>query len=324
MAGELLKNVFRCAMDHAPYPLFKIIAGFAAPRYRTPQYYPGWRFGIAEEMGDQNAMRRLSIWRRWSSRFPQKPFKISWYHNLKLWVWMGNDMSRCTYVGGAYEPNEMHFIDQFLQPGMQFIDIGANEGIYSILAAARVGGAGKVWAIEPSSREFERLQQNIKVNDLQQIKSHRVAVSDHAGTASLKIAEHEHAGQNTLGEFIYQINSDGLEQVELTTLDILTNSGTRIRPDLIKIDVEGLEPQVLKGAVKTLRLARPVVMFEQLISSAQLPKDMADFWQQENYRIYCFMPNGMIAENLPASHSVWNLLAVPEEKTDLIRKCNLA
>lgn len=312
-------NLFYGILNHAPYPFVWMLAKSLVPEYTQPKRWLGWHFGIAEKNNDWEVFRRLEVWRVWPQRFQARALSIRWYHGLRLMVWPGNDLSRCTYVGGAYEPNEMHFMDRFLQPGMQFLDVGANEGIYSLLAASKTGKSGRVWVIEPSTREFKRLQQNMRLNDLSQVICHQVAISNKAGLGVLKLAENEHAGQNTLGEFVYDIRSAGVEQVTLTTLDELTENGALLRPDLIKIDVEGLELQVLQGAIELLRIARPLVLCEQPVNEGGLLPGLADLWREYNYIMYYFKPDGSLAPGLPAEPSIWNLLAVPAEKTDLIK-----
>ena len=59
---------------------------------------------------------------------------------------LGNDVSRQIFIAGCYDPNEFAFLDRYLRPGMTFIDAGANEGVYTVFAAQRVGSEGCVWA----------------------------------------------------------------------------------------------------------------------------------------------------------------------------------
>jgi precorrin-6B methylase 2 len=83
-------------------------------------------------------------------------------------MYLGNDLSRCLYVGGTYEPMSSCFFPK-LQPGMTFIDVGANDGLYSLFAAKRVGPTGTVLALEPDRREFARLERNLRLNRLANI-----------------------------------------------------------------------------------------------------------------------------------------------------------
>jgi FkbM family methyltransferase len=173
---------------------------------------------------------------------------------------LSNDVSQQLFIAGCLEPNEMAFLDRFLKPGMKVIDIGANEGCYSVLCGAKVGENGKVWAFEPSPREFAVLKANAEQNPKLNIACFPVAIGNKNGTVKLRIAEGIHAGQNTLGEFSYSITELDFAIVSIRRLDDLIFEAKTDRIDLIKIDVEGAEGLVLEGARRTLETFRPVVL----------------------------------------------------------------
>jgi FkbM family methyltransferase len=89
------------------------------------------------------------------------------------------------FVGGSFEPNEFAWLDTILRPGMTFVDVGANDGLYALFAAQRVGPQGKVLAIEPSQREFMRLDRNLRLNRLTNVRAFRLAASSQYGEATL-------------------------------------------------------------------------------------------------------------------------------------------
>jgi FkbM family methyltransferase len=128
---------------------------------------------------------------------------LPWYGPTVFASRFDNDLSLAMFVGGTYEPNEFALLDRVLQPGMNIIDGGANEGAYTLFFASRVGPAGRVIAVEPSPRELERLRANITRNNLDNIVVAALALAERTGEVSLNIANAEHAGQNTLGEFMY-------------------------------------------------------------------------------------------------------------------------
>ena len=102
----------------------------------------------------------------------------------------GNDVSWSVFVGGAYEPNEIAFLAATLKPGITLVDVGANEGLFTLIGALRVGDTGHVFAFEPSSREFERLKANIDLNRrLDNVEPLRFALYNHSGPANLSCAE---------------------------------------------------------------------------------------------------------------------------------------
>jgi len=76
-----------------------------------------------------------------------------------------------------FERTELALVSAYLKPGMTVIDVGANIGLYSILAEKRMDGTGIVWAFEPSSESFHRLGKNLQLNACQRVRPFRVALS---------------------------------------------------------------------------------------------------------------------------------------------------
>jgi FkbM family methyltransferase len=156
-----------------------------------------------------------------------------------------------------YEP-ELLYLDKVLSPGKTFVDVGANFGIYTLIASALVGNAGRVIAFEPSVQSFPVLQRNITLNGLTNITAFRVALCDKRGAACLYHADDPVS--HSLGKDPSWTNEG--EEVTTEILDHLIEQGEIQRVDVIKLDVEGAEELVLRGARKVLSLMRPVVIFE--------------------------------------------------------------
>jgi FkbM family methyltransferase len=130
-------------------------------------------------------------------------------------------------------------------------------------------GWGRVIIIEQSTRELERLRANIEINRAANVIIANVALAERPRSVELNIAEKQHAGQNTLGAFIYQgVNSDDVRCVRATTIDDLILTHGLSRRDVVKLDLEGAEFPALIGARKTLRDMRPLLLIE--VSDAAL------------------------------------------------------
>src|SRR6266851_7071412 len=117
---------------------------------------PGWRFGQWNRNDPRAWVRRL-IWQVAQARGYDGPVVTDWYLGLKLNHHLTGDISRCTFVDGRYEPNEMYAMNRAVGEGMCVVDAGANEGLFTIMAARLVGDVGIVHAFEPSPRERDRL-----------------------------------------------------------------------------------------------------------------------------------------------------------------------
>jgi FkbM family methyltransferase len=164
------------------------------------------------------------------------------------------------YASGANELPVQEELARLLRPGDIVIDIGANVGFLSVIAAKLVGPDGRVIAFEPVPANARRIRRNARLNRLGRIEVVEAAVGDRTGTATLVLAEF--AGGAALADADLPPDACGELEVRLTTLDDwLARSGSP-RPALVKIDVEGAELAVLRGMVATLEQVRPALLIE--------------------------------------------------------------
>ena len=159
-------------------------------------------------------------------------------------------------VDGTYEPHLLAFVRGFLQPGMTFVDVGANVGLYSVLAAGLVGSSGRVVSVEPNSENCRLLLTSAARNRHDHIELHPVACGPERGHAVIRTA----LGSN--GGFIAGVDDAVLDPtamvVAVAPLDELVGGPV----DLIKVDVEGAEALGFAGADRILRDLRPTVISE--------------------------------------------------------------
>jgi len=240
------------------------LARFAASLARTRElkWFAGWRFGDGEFVKNEPHRLRRLLWKYYRAKRLDAPFAIPWYDDLRVIMYLGNDLSFCLYVAGTYEPNEFMFLAQMLHSGITFLDVGANDGLYTLFASRRLGPTGRIIALEPSRREFARLERNLRLNDITNALALRLAASDHEGTATLRLAGFGHEGMNSLGEIGYSYPQAASEEISLITLDSLVEKHQLARIDVIKIDVEGAELKVLQGAHAILSTHKPVILLE--------------------------------------------------------------
>jgi len=156
-----------------------------------------------------------------------------------------------------YEP-ELAYLEKVLSQGKVFVDVGANFGVYTLVASRLVGGTGTVIALEPTAQSFVTLRQNIALNHFANVRAFQVALTQSVGKAWL------YHGWDPVGNSLGKdpLSSDEGEEVQTESLDNLLEENGIGRVDVIKVDVEGAEELVLRGAIKTLTTSRPVVIFE--------------------------------------------------------------
>lgn len=169
-----------------------------------------------------------------------------------------------------YEPEVSLVLMQILQGGDSFVDVGANVGFYTVIAARLVGPTGKVYAFEPEASNFQRLAQNISLNSLTNVELIEAAVGDHNSQTELYINSDNDGGHALWNPGAHSFNQRSREKVilqktQMITLDFaLGNHPESCRGiKAVKIDVEGFEQQVLTGAAEMiLRNRIPFILAE--------------------------------------------------------------
>jgi FkbM family methyltransferase len=161
-------------------------------------------------------------------------------------------------LAGRYEPELLGLIRRVVPVGGTCLDVGANVGAITLALADRVGRSGRVVAFEPGAFLFKRLEANIRRNpDLEDIvTSVNLGVSDRPSTLYWN-EDANNPGNAGL------LQSSGA-QVEVVALDDYFSRNPIARLDFVKIDVEGMEYEVLRGGRETWRKFRPVLYFETL------------------------------------------------------------
>ena len=191
---------------------------------------------------------------------------------------------------GQYEDASFGMVREHLSAGATFVDVGANFGIYSLRAVPLVGAAGHVIAVEPNPESVERLRTNIGANDASMVEVAPVACSDTEGTLELYVAPKANTGETSISRT--NASQDGAisrtYKVRTRPLDdILRESGVT-RVDAIKIDVEGAEYLVLKGAQQTLDRFHPMLLVEvverQLRAMGTSSQQLEEFLNAHGYR----------------------------------------
>ncbi len=174
---------------------------------------------------------------------------------------------------------------RFVRAGDLVVDVGANIGVLTDLFARWVGPSGRVIAIEPEPINIAALQRRMKRSDLAKIvQIVPAAASDCNGRALLRITPH-HAGDHHL---VAADNSAGdTIEVDRITLDSLLNAHNKRCPSLLKIDVQGAELPVLRGAQETLSRCRPALLIEvdrnALIRAGSNEQEIARFLDALGY-----------------------------------------
>jgi FkbM family methyltransferase len=155
---------------------------------------------------------------------------------------------------GTFEPDVTRIIESFCQPGWTILDVGANIGAHTLRFGKVAGSSGKVYAFEPTEYAYRKLLRNIALDQLDSTEAFQVAVSNRNQTQQ---ALNYRSSWRTDGR-----NVSGAGLVDVVRLDDWCAENGVQRIDCIKVDVDGDEWPVLKGAEQVLRRYRPLIIIE--------------------------------------------------------------
>lgn len=210
-----------------------------------------------------------------------------------------------------YEP-ELAYLERVLSPGKVFIDVGANFGVYTLIASKLVGEPGRVFAFEPTAQSFAILRQNIALNHFSNVRAFQVALAETRGKAWL------YHGWDPVGNSlgVDPLCGDKGEVVQIEALDNLLEENGVDRVDAIKIDVEGAEELVLRGAIRSLTTYRPIVIFEYNPGCAARldlsPDGARDFLESLGYE-FVVLGDCANCKNPAQRPTYFNIIAIPKQ-----------
>lgn len=190
---------------------------------------------------------------------------------------------------GDWFEDEIRFVRKLLGPGQRAIDVGANYGVYTLSMAALVGPSGSVLAFEPDSATAAMLRDSLRENGFGQARVLERAVSDRLGRAHFRMAEN-----SELNQMIDKSEAGEADQdVDVTTLDHCREEFGWDAVDFIKIDAEGQEPQVVRGASRLLTETSPLVMAEYK-HGRNINQEVIEAFSGLGYRAYRLVPGLML------------------------------
>jgi FkbM family methyltransferase len=170
------------------------------------------------------------------------------------------DIGLITLLHGTFEPAETECARRYARTGTMAIDVGANIGMFTIPLARAVGESGRVLAIEPAAENVERLESNLLLNMLCNVEVKPMAAAEKVGQLLLKLGA-DPAFHSTTA-IVRGREGDGSVTVPADTLDNLWAAAGTPPVSFLKIDTEGGEISVLRGAEKLLRTERPAILVE--------------------------------------------------------------
>ncbi len=231
-----------------------------------------------------------------------------------LFLYNRND----AYIGkslaayGEYCETECRVFLQLCRPGDCVIEAGSNIGVHTVPMAKAVGAQGRVFAFEPQRVVFQTLCANLALNSLTNVESHWAAVGNEAG--EVRIPEIDYTRPGNFGGLAVDGFDEGRQVPQIALDDYLDLPHLRF----IKVDVEGMEDKVLRGAEKTIATHRPYLYLEndRVEKSEALIRQVMDMGYKPYWHLpRLFEPNNFFGneENLFGRIISVNMFCVPEE-----------
>jgi FkbM family methyltransferase len=242
--------------------------------------------------------------------------------DVVVWIDPANAIEQKMIRG--YEASVLRAVERFVSAGSYCIDVGANVGPVTLALARRVDASGRVLAIEPGPPYVARLRRNLQSNPrlADRVVIRQAGISDAEGSLLWR-PDPNHPFNAGLSQ-VHRTAVPGEVAVPVTTLDAAVAQQGWERVDFIKIDGEGMELEVLRGAQGTLKSLRPVVLFETLEifrpghlainGVADVFAEIEAFLRGLNYRLCDLLKDGSLKDVTSASLPD-NTLAIPMELT---------
>lgn len=232
---------------------------------------------------------------------------------LRLWSLADDWVSNQVYWRGwqGYEPETVPLFFRLATRARVTIDIGAYVGFFTLLAA-HANRDGFVYAFEPLRDANERLQRNVGLNNLSNVRAIASAVGDIDGTAEFFFTETQMPCSSSLS-YDFMRSAEGLRSVDtpVITVDTFARENALEGVELVKIDTETTEPQVLCGMTKTIRRDQPFIVCEVLKGRGS-EETLQEIIRSIGYRAYLLTPDGPQLRDRIEGHPEWlNYLFTP-------------
>lgn len=219
--------------------------------------------------------------------------------------------SNAGYLLGTTEPELQACFELFVSPGHTVYDIGSNVGFYTIISGRLVGPTGRVDAFDPLPDNAKRTRDNAAANRQSHVRVHTLALSDEDGVSVFRVSEDSNWGR--LDSLATPTGHAEDISVPTARIDTLVANGDVAPPDVVKMDVEGAEVMVLRGARNVLRTHDVTLLVDIHGTNAEVQQEL----ESCGYEVFVVRGQGQ-----PLASSRWDvqIVAVPAKRRDLVAK----
>jgi len=276
-------------------------------------------FALREKLRYMKMNKQKAWWN--THEYRSKSFLARPEPKIQMKLHFQSDMARIIFCND-FEWQERKFINAFLKPGDIFVDVGANIGLFALIAAKRVGSHGTVFAFEPTPKIYKELLENVILNGFQNVHCIQKALSDSNDVRPLFVATDGFDDYNSFAKPITAA-SFVTEKVACLTWDSFAVQEDLIgKVTMMKIDVEGWESHVLQGGVSFFSRDDAPVLQVEFTDEASLAagsscRQLYCLLEKLGYKMFRYDPyrRNIISEPLRADYPYLNLIATkkPED-----------
>jgi len=230
-----------------------------------------------------------------------KKYRINYIFKCKrigiVWSSAGfpDVLTRHMMFEGMYQEDVLVALRHIIKLGDTVFDVGGHHGLMAIISSFAAGPQGRVITFEPNPHAREYLKQHISINGISNVEVQPVALTDKDGIMPFFVQSGDVTWNSSIiKDFASSDENAGSIMIKAMTLDGFTNN-TGYIPKVIKIDVEGAEFLVLRGALETIRKHRPAVIMEFNPASAAAAKtsinDIVECFKELSYKLLVLEPS---------------------------------
>lgn len=213
--------------------------------------------------------------------------------------------------GHVYEAESTSLVKRMVKAGWTVLDCGAHMGYFTLTFSRAVGPTGQVYSFEPCAPTYARLQNHLKMNGITNVEPIHSAISERSGTASSQQVKAANTGKNRI------VADEGT--TPMVSIDEFVATRDLKRLDFLKADIEGFEVKLLRGAEKSIRRFRPIMLIElnpeSLNDAGTSASEMLDLLRSFGYSVQVpRWPSGTSQlREVPVAPAFCNIVALPEK-----------
>lgn len=214
---------------------------------------------------------------------------------------------------GSYEQETNSILEKYLTKDFFVVEAGANSGTETLLISRLIGNEGRVFAFEPVPHLIEKLNHNIKINELQNIQVEQLALGEKNEEIHFFTFPIEHPNQGMGSKLIDNKVSNKIRVNQITLDSFVLEINELNRLDFLKMDVQGAEIDILRGGRETLLKFKPMIFLEAGEGWSDV-LDLYTYLEGLGYKIYGIGKRQHLLEISRETITYGNWLALPEDQ----------